>query len=841
MTVIVLATELVMAIVLFVLVALFEYKRIRKPEKAGMLYQKLRSRSFAVYFAALLFVACVVYWQFIFFRKVYVYSFDIASDSYLQNFPMFLHLADYIRQTGFPFWSFNVGLGQNIYASAYIEPFTLIATLFGRNVLPFVLGYMQVAKVLLAGCFFYGYLRLMRLSRSTSMVGGLLYAFCGDMIARGAWFSYPLEVVSVAVLLYCFELFLQKGKWPALPAGMLVLGVLLRGYYVILFTGILVAYGILRYILVNRFRIKEFLLFLAESAAAVLLGLSMSAVISVPSLYYQINSPRVSGGNSLMGTLIHTPVFTINSLDVLTTTFFRTLQSDLLGSGLNYTGIANYLEAPLYCCGLLTLLLLPQAFRYYSLKEKIIHALMLLASLLYLFSTYFRLLLNGFSGEYFKISGFFVILIFIYLMAHALETIYHRHSVNVPLLLCTAAFLAVPVVLALVFRPKYIFGMVAAPVVVLIVLYTLLLLYTGGVAPRVLLHSGGPRGVEGRMMTAKIAVFLLCAYEMSFFSYNTVNNRVLLRAQDINSGTGYYDDTNKAVQFIKTKDPGFYRIEKNYNSVFLCDSMAQQYYGTKSYQGFNSSGAVEFYTEMEPDMMLGASYLYGFSNDTLLHSFVSVKYYITLNSAVPLSGYERIGAAGKLNIYKNRYFIPFGTSYTQYITKADFDKLSSAAKKLTLLSAVVLENGDTAPAGLTRTTGVNPAAKENSAEYLAAYESGAAKIAQTAMTIDSQTQNEIRGKLNNTAGGELFFTIPYDTGWSAYIDGKKTATQDMSCGFTGLYVPAGEHDIVLSYVPPLFKSSAWVSLASVGIYAASVALFLLLRRRKRNSARNSEK
>lgn len=832
MAVAILAAELVLALVLLIAVAVFEYKRIKKPEVAGGFYRGLKDHSFAVYFAVLLCTAGLVYWQFLLFRKVYIYSYDIASDSYLQNFPMFLHLADYLKQTGFPFWSFNVGLGQNIYASAYIEPFTLFAALFGRNIMPFLLGYMQVAKILLAGSFFYGYLRLLPLSRSSAMVGGLLYSFCGEMIARGGWFSYPLEVVSVAVLLYCFELFLQKDKWPAFAVGMLVLGVLLRGYYVLLFTMIIACYGIVRFILVKRFNIKEFLIFLSKSAAAVILGLGMSAVIAVPSLYYQINSPRVSGGNSMIGTLVHTPLYTINSLEEMTTTFFRMLQSDLMGSASNFTGVGNYLEAPLFYCGLLTLLLVPQAFRYYKRKQKIVHGLMLFVTMLYLFSTYFRLILNGFSGGYFKISGFFVVVVWLYLMAHALETIYRHRSVNLPLLLCTAAFLAVPVVLTMYFKPKYIVEMVAGPVVVLIVLYTLLLLYAGGKLPRALLHSSMPGGQEGRMMTAKIAIFLLSAFEVITFSYNTVNNRILLRAQDVNSGTGYYDDTNNAVTIVKNRDKGFYRMEKDYVSVFLCDSIAQQFYGTKSYQGFNSAGTLEFYTEMAPKQMIAASYLYGFGSDPLFNSFVSVKYYISQSPKLKIDGFDRIGGIGKLSIYENRYAVPFGTVYTKYITHADFDKLSDAGKKLTLLSAVVLEDGAPAPAGLTQTQGNNFSGKDGSLDYLAAYENSAAALSKTALSISSQTQNEIKGEVTNVQAGEMFFTIPFDPGWLAYVDGKKVPTRNLSCGFTGFSVPAGQHEIRVSFIPPLFKESAVVSLISIGLYAAAVALYLFLRRRK---------
>lgn len=54
----------------------------------------------------------------------------------------------------------------------------------------------------------------------------------------------------------------------------------------------------------------------------------------------------------------------------------------------------------------------------------------------------------------------------------------------------------------------------------------------------------------------------------------------------------------------------------------------------------------------------------------------------------------------------------------------------------------------------------------------------------------------------------LFTTIPYDAGWTAYIDGKKVTMPTFKKAFLTLEVPAGKHDIRFVFLPQGFQIGA---------------------------------
>ena len=85
----------------------------------------------------------------------------------------------------------------------------------------------------------------------------------------------------------------------------------------------------------------------------------------------------------------------------------------------------------------------------------------------------------------------------------------------------------------------------------------------------------------------------------------------------------------------------------------------------------------------------------------------------------------------------------------------------------------------------------------------------------------------------------MFLSIPYEKGWSVYIDGEKAETVKLMQSMLGVKVSAGEHDIRLKYVPEGF-------IGGVIISGTSLAVILLLiwfesRRKKKRLAALAEK
>ena len=74
----------------------------------------------------------------------------------------------------------------------------------------------------------------------------------------------------------------------------------------------------------------------------------------------------------------------------------------------------------------------------------------------------------------------------------------------------------------------------------------------------------------------------------------------------------------------------------------------------------------------------------------------------------------------------------------------------------------------------------------------------------------------------------LLFSVPYDRGFSARIDGKPAQVECADYGLTAIFVPAGRHEITVTYTPPGLVPASAVSLVT----AAALLVFGVLTRRR---------
>ena len=94
------------------------------------------------------------------------------------------------------------------------------------------------------------------------------------------------------------------------------------------------------------------------------------------------------------------------------------------------------------------------------------------------------------------------------------------------------------------------------------------------------------------------------------------------------------------------------------------------------------------------------------------------------------------------------------------------------------------------------------------------------KIKEQPVTV-STSKNKVFATYDVKQDTSIFFTIPYDKGWSAYQDGKKIEIKQAQTGFMKVDVPKGKGTITLSFIPNGFITGAICSFTSLllfGIY-----------------------
>lgn len=85
-----------------------------------------------------------------------------------------------------------------------------------------------------------------------------------------------------------------------------------------------------------------------------------------------------------------------------------------------------------------------------------------------------------------------------------------------------------------------------------------------------------------------------------------------------------------------------------------------------------------------------------------------------------------------------------------------------------------------------------------------AYTSNTHTIKQNKVTA-SAIKNGLKTTVSAQSKGDLFFTLPYDKGWSAKVDGKTVKIKQAQTGFMTVPVSKGSHTVVLHFVPAGLK------------------------------------
>ncbi len=199
-----------------------------------------------------------------------------------------------------------------------------------------------------------------------------------------------------------------------------------------------------------------------------------------------------------------------------------------------------------------------------------------------------------------------------------------------------------------------------------------------------------------------------------------------------------------------------------------------------------------------------------------LRALLSVKYYINYDpdhiSYKPW-GFTPVKMNRSSILYLNNHYIPMGMAYDTYCTLDDVNRHRTHADRL-LLHAVLLDNEQ----------------KTKFGQYLKPFSDLNHPMTSTSSIVadvQARRRNACLGFTANSRGftakiemnkpGMLFFSVPWDKGWTARLDGQPATIEKLNLGFVGLMVPAGMHDIEFTYFPPGLLLGSLMSLVSIAV------------------------
>lgn len=620
----------------------------------------------------------ILYFRYLSGEIYYIFT-DIGSDSYYQTYPYLVNTA---RRISNGLWkeifNFTEGLGNA--NSPIVLGLNNWITLFGEKNVAYLMGVSQWLKVILTGIFAYQFSRIYGNSYKLSIPAAFGYACNAFVMIRGSWTGYPDLALLLIVWLTAYEYYRRGKKEYFLPIATVVFFYSLDTYDCVLWGAALFAYIVFREFSEQQYSkifIKRLCKVQIQYCFFALLGM---ADMIINNLTKTLQSHRFSTNTEDFISLIK------NNFLIETKEFFilflRTIGMTICGVS-DYLGSTNFLEDPAFYCSILFFLLIPLAIFHMQGRKRRFYIFAYGVAGSYILLRPLRYILNGFAGFTYKLSSLWIIAVifltvlsfFRYCFSEGME--FRKKSFVVFNVTIAATILVMFISLESGYVARFkswVFSLVC------IVVY--------GIIVNLMLVNKISRKIAGGVLCICVVVEVLVT------SWDCVNGRGVISRMDAEEGMLYNNITKDAVDDLQKEDPGWYRIEKKYGTVFLCDSLAQGYNGTMSYVGGTGigSGILDYYFDLQLPHN-GDHYLYGSGGDLYTGALLGVKYYITKSGQVPfLYGLKYLKTIGDVDIYENTLALPLAYAYDKTVSYDDFQQLSTMDKRKIMLSECIVDD-----------------------------------------------------------------------------------------------------------------------------------------------------
>lgn len=187
-----------------------------------------------------------------------------------------------------------------------------------------------------------------------------------------------------------------------------------------------------------------------------------------------------------------------------------------------------------------------------------------------------------------------------------------------------------------------------------------------------------------------------------------------------------------------------------------------------------------------------------------------------------MPGWAYYGNANGFDIWENTNYIPMGFTYDYYITRSQYDALSEGNdtsmgdRELAMLRAIVIDDEDVSALSSL----VSPLPEDKQTFNGEDYESDCADRAAGACSSFQYTNTGFTAQISTARDELVFFSVPWEEGWSATVNGDAATIYRVNVGFMAVAVPQGEKvQIEFTYRTPGLP---------LGILLSVLSLILLL-------------
>lgn len=763
----------------------------------------------------------------VFNKGIFLYYGDFNS----QQMMFYQHSNEVVKNIGIG-WDWGTDLGANFIGSYsfYLlgSPFFWLTTLFPLSWVAYLMPWMLALKTAVAAVCAYAYIRRFVTNTSAAFIGGMLYAFSGFQTYNVFFNHFHDATAFFPLLLLALELLVQENKNGPFAIAVALCATISYFFFVceVVFT---IIYFFIR-LTDKEFKItgRKFLCLAFEAVA----GFLISFAILLPSVMDMIQNPRLNSYLYGMDMAIYSENVRIPRI---IQAFFMLSDMPARVNILNsdkarWASLAGYL--PMFSmCGVIAFM----RKRKKQWQNKLIVTCIVMACVPILNSAFIL-----FNSSYYARWYYMPILIMCLMTAQVIDE--DKDELRWGFIPCAAV---AGIFSGIGLLPKkeedhLVWGKVPKyPELYYIqVLVTMIMTVMLFIVIYKLKTDKHKRHVAMCIMTSAACAVCMMASVIYGVVQGDDNEDYIERAiygrEKIDLSE--YDD-----EFENGCMNTFYRIDTSESVDNWC-----MYWGLSSMRTFHSvvpTSIMDFYTtigqtrdvasRMEPKLYA-------------LRGLFSVKYYFKEFTDAQLKGkeepeppeyisgladFEYVGTQNKFYIYENKSFVPMGFAYDTYVLDKDIQSLGETDRPTLLMESLVLteEQAEKYAPIITKfdksTTMVSKALYNRTVEK---------KRSQSCWYFDYDSDG-FTAKINLEQPRLVFFSVPFEEGWSAEVNGQSANIEKVSYGFMAVAVPAGESTIQFSFKAAGLTAGRIISVSSLAALAAYIGINYAIVRKKKQS------
>lgn len=737
--------------------------------------------------------------------------FHYAGDFNDQMIPFYAYANDFVKQGGTFSWATDLGSGfLNAYSYYCLgSPFFWLTILIPARWMPFTMVPMLCLKFAVAGGGAYLWMRRWVRSEEWSIIGGVLYAFCGFnlyniffyfFLDAPALFPYMLAALDDTVLDRKYGRF---PFWAALN--------LLNNYFFFAGQAVFLIVYFVCMCVSGRYRLN--LRLFGRLAFETLLGCAMGCLLLIPAGLSLLQNPRTIDPYTGYGYLVYSKPQ--QYLAILYSAFLAPdapYLTDMFTEGITkWTSLTAYLPV----VGIVAGLAFCRVWRRHPFT-RILQVCVVCAFVPVLNSAFYAL-----NSSYYARWFYMPILILCAASVLALRNEAVRETevprALIPALVITVSAMAFALVPNTDEDGNFVLGVVDNQYR----FWGLFVLSLLGVGLFALLLRYGLRHPR------RFSSVLLAGILGFTFLYGTVHISIAKYGQwdhDLEYPARTWGDADELNAELPSDS--FYRLDAydcyNNMGIWLDKSCIQCFHSTVAPHilEFYPSVGVTRDVSSKPSADLYA-----------LRGLLSVRYTLVPEDKVAdweadmTRSWALVSSTEHYAIYENQDWVPMGFTYEYYITPDRFENLPENERAQVLMKALLLTPEQVEQWG----SSLEPLPEEllETRDY-ETYVMDCAERRSSGVVGFTATRTGFSAMSSQSQPTLVFFSVPYDDGFTATVNGESVPVLNVDNGLMAVPVPEGESKIVFTYHTPGLGLSARISLGALAVYAVYL---LWLRRR----------